>query len=351
MRFMRYLWAAPLLVLLTLQLAAQDPEYKLSINAAGVTLDAYVQDANGKPQIHLAQQDFEIYDNDVRQDISYFGAAETPRSILLAFDVTGVMESQAPFMVKSVNMFLANLREQDRISVGTISTELSVLVNFRNVEKGKPLDIRMPKQQMGSDIYYSLDNAARRITKEPGRKAIIALTDGRDTTMFNNTLKYGYVQPLSEDLQFPKFLTDARKRGVPYYIVALDTDPKYMGNFDYEYAYLKNPTGYMSSPQYANGKRTKTIAEDYLAGVRLRIEKLAEATGGRVVYPHSIEDVASLYQQIAAELGYSYSLGYSPKSPNDGKPHRIDVRVKGDGFKVTQSRSSYGDLDPTPNRK
>ena len=291
---------------------------------------------------HLRQSDFEIYENGELQEIGYFGPAETPRSLLLVFDVTGVMDSQGPFMVQGMNVFLANLRDQDRVGVGVMGPEFEMLMDFRKLEKGKPVNVRLPRERIGSNLYESLDMASRRFNKEQGRKAIIAMTDGRETRMFNETQKLGKVLDLADDSDFKKWLKDARKRGVPYYFIALDTDPRYMGRYDYEYAFLKNPDGYLRSPLYANAMRNPNIAEEYLAGVRLRLEKLAEATGGRVIYQKSLEDVVALYGQIAAELGYSYSLGYSPKVSNSNeKVRRIEVRVKEPSLKVEQSRTSY----------
>ena len=68
----------------------------------------------------------------------------------------------------------------------------------------------------------------------------------------------------------------------------------------------------------------------------------ADATGGRVVYPRNLQDVIGFYGQISRELGFSYSLGYSPKNLDDGKFHKIEVRVRGEGLKLTQSRDGYG---------
>jgi VWFA-related protein len=343
MRLRRYVWMFTLSCLvILLRIQAQDTPFTLDVDVPVVSLDAVVQDLNGRPQFQLTKEDFEIREDGEPRDIRFFGATETPRSTMLLFDVTGVMESQAPFMAKATNVFLANLREQDRIAVATIGPQMDLLMNFRKVEKGKPFDVKLPPTQVGSNIYECLDAAARRLSKEPGRKVIVALTDGRDTLMFNETKRLGEVAQIANDDDFKKRLSTARKRGVPYYIIALDTDPSYLKGYDYEYAYFKNPSGYKISREFANGKRSKNIAEEYLAGVRLRLEQLATATGGRVVYPRSMEDVVDMYKLFAIEMGYSYSLGFSPKAANDGKFHSIEVRVKGDGLKVTQSRNGYG---------
>jgi VWFA-related protein len=341
MRKVRFLWLVPVLFV-SIGLWAQDTVYKLKVDVPMVTLEAFVKDATERPVISLTPTDFEIYEDGERQEIRYFGAAETPRSVLLAFDVTGVLDKQAPFMVQGVNVFLANLREQDRIAFGIIGPEFEMLMPFRKMEKGKPVGLKVPKERIGSNLYDSLDMGARRFTKEEGRKAIIVLTDGRETQLFNETQRLGFVPAISDDSHFKKYLNEARKRGIPYYFIALDTDPQYITGTDMEYAYFKRPEGYMRSAQYGNGQRRPRIAEEFLEGVRARMEKLAEATGGLVIYPRSIDHVVALYTQISAELGYSYSLGYLPKSANDGQTHKIEVRLKDKNLKVSQSRNSYG---------
>jgi hypothetical protein len=178
MRRSQLLLAFPLVLLVTLVICAQDePIFRMRVDVPVVSLETVVRDPEGRPQIFLRKSDFEIYEDGQLQPILYFGAAETPRSILLAFDVTGVMESQGPFMVQAMNLFLANLREQDRIAVGVVGPEFEMFMNFRKYEKGSPVSIKLPKQRMGSNIFESLFMAARRFNKEEGRKAMIIMTD------------------------------------------------------------------------------------------------------------------------------------------------------------------------------
>jgi VWFA-related protein len=301
-----------------------------------------VTDATGRPLTFLTEKDFQIFEDGVPQEIRYFAAAETPRSVLLLFDVTGVMESQGPFMVQGMNVFLATLRPKDRVSVAAFGPEFEMLMSFRGLEPGKPVNIKLPKTRMGTKLYDALNYGAKKFDKETGRKAILTITDGRESYFHEQTKELGDILTLTQDSDFQKRLKDAAKQAVPLYFIALDTDPRYLGGYDYEYAFLKNPKDYMRTDQYLRGRRSPTIAEDYLKAVRLRMEKLAEVTGGFVVYPKSMQEVVGMYEQIGRELGFAYSLGYTPKTPNDGKYHSIEVRVTGNGIKVRQSRDGYG---------
>jgi hypothetical protein len=103
-----------------------------------------------------------------------------------------------------------------------------------------------------------------------------------------------------------------------------------------EYLTLKNRT---ATPK---GKDS-TLGEDYLAAVKLRMEKLSEVTGGRVTYVKSLPEIVDAFDRITRELGYSYTMGYYPKaSLDDGKMHKIEIRTR--SYRVEQSRTTYGGL-------
>src|SRR5205085_8649087 len=95
---------------------------------------------------------------------------------------------------------------------------------------------------------------------------------------------------------------------------------------------------------------------------RLKVEQLAEASGGTVIFPKTPGDVAPLYQQIHAELGSSYVVSYSPAKPGGDDRYRhievrvqapagpcillngkctIDVEAKSEALQVTQSQYGY----------
>jgi VWFA-related protein len=328
-------------------LNGQDNKGKASVPI--ISMDAVVTDAAGKPVPTLKQSDFEIYDDGELQETRYFEAAENPRSVMMLFDVTSVLDKQQPFMIKGMNALYANLRDQDRVAVGAVGPELDVLLSFKKVEKGKSLNVKIPQEKSIANLYESLKRGARLFDKEKGRKIIIAMTDGRETYMFNETKRLGGVKDLKDDDDFKDFLEDARKRGIPYYFVALDADPRLITGDDTEYAYFTRPEGYMRSTEYANaGRANPKIGEEYLAGVRLRMEKLADATGGMVIYMRSLQDVPGFYSRISSDLANMYSLGYSPKpAAINGKPHKIEVRVKDKALKVMQTRTMWDGTDPT----
>src|SRR2546429_377383 len=67
---------------------------------------------------------------------------------------------------------------------------------------------------------------------------------------------------------------------------------------------------------------------------------IARETGGRLMPGNNVEE--SLRQFDTGSSNY-YSLGYQPKHGDDGKYHRIHVRVK-NGHYALQYRDGYSSL-------
>jgi VWFA-related protein len=307
-------------------------------NSKRITVDALLQDASGRLRTDLQQSDFEIYEDGQRRDIKSFSAVAEPRSILYVFDITGFADERSSAIVKSAGVALENVREQDRVALGTIrqsglDTGFDLVLTFRaKPPKNSPVNVKFPGQERGeNNIYAALETAAKRFGKETGRRAIVAVTSGRDRELFNETRRLGYVKDPDRDEGFNTDLKNAKKQGIPYYFVALETDPNHIAGHDYEFVFLKK--------SFAG--RDETIAEKYLAGVRLRFEKLAEATGGQVIYAPTLNDAPAALQQIQLLLGSSYTLGYSSSASTDGRAHRLEVRVKDAILKVSQSRTTF----------
>jgi hypothetical protein len=150
-----------------------------------------------------------------------------------------------------------------------------------------------------------------------GRKGVIVLTDGMDQRLFAGQ------PPAREEQDFQNVLRAVEQSRSPFYFVAFDT--------------RINPSGGFAPPP----KRAVQ-----------RMETLAERSGGRVLFPQTIQDVASLYEGIARELSASYSLAYGSTRPQkDGTYRRIEVRLKNSELRVSQSRNGYYADGPKPQDK
>ncbi len=334
----RILFRLPIAALVSVAwLLAQDPDFTIKVDVPLVSVDVTVQDANGKIINGLPVNAFEVFENGVRQEIRNFSPNSTPYNILLLFDRSGSTQDKWPLMQRAVAGFIANLRIQDRIALATFDEELQRQLAWTSDRRKALLtlpDLIAGEHRRGTNFYDSVDRALRReFQKVTNRKALVVLTDGRDTSFYLVLAQTYRLLDTVEDRPYQKVLKTARSQRIPIYFVAFNTDknlePNIIGGDEYKNLQVLYPR----SP----------IPQQYLESVRLRMEQLADASGGRVFYPERLEDIVPLYGQIGRELGTSYSLGYisSAGKPDNGSYRKIEVRVRGEKLRITQSRDGY----------
>jgi VWFA-related protein len=316
--------------------SAQVPDYTLKIEVPFVSVDVTVQDSNGKVISDLTQTAFELYENDVRQEIHHFLPVSTPYNILLLFDRSGSTQDKWLLMQRAVAGFIASLRPQDKIAIVAFDAEVRMLLPWTG-DRQKAL-LTLPQLISGSriggtDFYGSVDQVLRReFKKTNGRRALVVLTDGRDTSLYKDIVNRNRLLDLRKDKPFQAALKTARAQGIPSYFVAFNTDknlePNTVGGDEYRSLHIIFPGS--------------DVADRYLEGVRRRMEELADVSVGRMLYPQRLEDIVPLYQKIGQEMGTSYSLGYVSSNPAaDGLFRRITVHTHDESLRLTQSRNGY----------
>jgi Ca-activated chloride channel homolog len=146
-------------------------------------------------------------------------------------------------------------------------------------------------RQNGTSIYDSIIAACTDLlAREPGRKTIILLTDGEDTT---SRLKLGDA------------VDEALKAEVVIYAIGIG-DPGFGGIND---------------------------------GV---LKKLTEQTGGRAFMPKSNTDLDHAFADLERDLRQQYLLAYEPANDNsDGTFRKIEVRVNNRKDLHVRNRRGY----------
>ena len=75
------------------------------------------------------------------------------------------------------------------------------------------------------------------------------------------------------------------------------------------------------------------------------LQKLAEATGGRMLEVRGIDKLEAALDEISEELHHQYSLGYYPENKNwDGKFRKIQISAAEKGYKVYARKGYYANL-------
>jgi len=302
----------------------------LRVDVSLVTLDVEVTDANERPVTTLSKEDFQIYENGQLQDILSFDAIDTPYNVLLLFDCSASTEPHWPFLVQAMNTFTRTLRPQDRIAIAQFGGDFKLLREWF-ARTNASIDVNVETRDpvcVSTDFYGAVKRAAEELRPVKGRKGAVILTDGVHVGIPFQKVSASssfarYVNSVDEPA-FQSLLRFIASRSVVLYFVAVDTDLNPLGG---------RPRGSDAfNPQEIYNKQQ----------VRSRLEQLAAATGGRIVFPERPEDVVSLYEKMARDLGKTYSLGYPPSNlQKDGTYRKIEVRVRDRSLRVRQSRDGY----------
>ncbi len=322
---MRRAWRGCLAVLLTGTIAAAQAPMQLSVDVQLVTLDVSVDDASGKPVNNLVREDFSVLEDGQPRDITSFSSAETPYNILLLFDRSSSTQGQWPFLLRAISRFITQLPDQNRIALGAFDDKPEMIMPWMTARDFARQAFRsIPTEGSGTHLYEAIEWATAQFKGAQGRKGIIVLTDGVDSRLSKELVKFDSDKNPSiagpeQDAGFQRMLRAVAQTGTLLYFVAVNTD--------------KNLDPRLPPNSFDLLQRT--------AG-RERMEIAASRSNGTVHLPKRIEEVAELYARIGAELGNSYSIGFRPgRVARDGSQHSIEVRVRDRNLRVTQSREGY----------
>ena len=276
--------AATLVVPATL--SAQKTVFKSAVEMVPLTVT--VTDTKGKYVSGLAGSDFEVFEDGVRQDVSFFTRDPVPLSVALLIDCSASMTEKLPVAQEAASRFVAALRPEDLGQVVQFNDRLTVLQDFTESHAALDKAIRSTQASgttvLYTALYVSLKQLARQANPDaPRRRAIVLLTDGEDTASV---------------VADEQVLELARQTDVGIYIISLRPDRP------------------LERQGQAFGEASHFVAS------------LARDTGGEVYVPSALSELNNVYGRVADELRSQYTLGYvSSNVRRDGKWRRIVVRT------------------------
>ena len=287
----------------------------IRVNTSLITVPAQVMDRNGRYIANLRQEDFQIYENGIAQDVSYFGSVEQPYTVALMLDVSGSTQTQLQAIRGAANAFLNRLRPNDQLLIVTFDGKITMLTEAVKVSELRKKKLRLDAVNDGTLLYDAVDVVLnQRLNKIAGRKAIVLLTDGVDEGSRIATRK--------------RNLRDAAESDVLIYTVQYNTLPQ-----------LPERLSQITNPK-VKAKFQARLEKEYAVGSAY-LRELGEKTGGRIYNADTLGDIQQAFTSITEELGRQYSLGYYPKGQvRPGETRDIKVRVRVPNL-VVKARDSY----------
>ena len=265
----------------------QTPSFKSGVEI--VSLNVTVADGQQRYATDLQEEEFQVFEDGVKQDISYFNRSNLPIALALLIDTSASMEARLQTAQEAASGFAKQLRGQDLAEIIDFDSRVNILAPFTNnvdlLEQAIRRTSAGGSTSIYNAIYIALKDLKKVIVKQPDevrRQAIVVLSDGEDTSSL---------------LPFEEVLDLAKRSETAIYAIG-----------------LRDAEGAASSRGF---KEAEFV-----------LRQLSQETGGRAFFPLQVAELPAIYSQIAEELSSQYSIGYTSKNAKrDGAWRRIVVRV------------------------
>src|SRR5215510_12208452 len=166
------------------QTKGKDGEDIIRINSDLVNV---VVTVGGSPQSashDLKPEDFEIFEDGALQEIANFSRyADQPLKMVMLFDTSLSVAQRINFERRAAARFFERvMRPQDRAAVFSVSTDVVVLQDFTNKIPLLVDATRQLKAQGATSLYDGIFLASEHLKNAEGRRVIVIVSDGGDTT-------------------------------------------------------------------------------------------------------------------------------------------------------------------------
>jgi Ca-activated chloride channel family protein len=269
---------------------AQPPQVPFRAGVDLVSLNVTVTEGTGRYITDLTAEDFNVFEDGVKQDVTFFTRTNLPIALALLLDTSASMENKLPTAQEAAIGFARRLRTQDLAEVVDFDSRVVVLQSFSN--NAAELEQAIRKTSAGGStslynaVYIALKDLKKVVAKsadEIRRQAIVVLSDGEDTSSL---------------LPFEEVLDLAKRSETAIYAIGLRA-----------------------------GEGPGTSAKGFKEA-EFVMRQFSQETGGRSFFPNQLSDLATVYGQISDELSSQYTVGYTSKNPKrNGAWRRVVVRI------------------------
>ena len=278
---------------------------RMRIQTTLVNLPVTVMDKNGQALAGLKQQDFQLYEDNVKQELAGFGQIQQPFHVVMMIDRScNVGSIQGDDFKDAALYFFDRLPPKSKMMVVSFSREVLIETEFTDDRESlaraftRRLTFVGTTQRRNDALEFVL---ASRLDEIKGRKAIVLFTNGED---FGSRIA-DWGNPV-------KRLREAD-------VIVFPVHP-----INIQLARLGPPRLVAKASQRADS-----------------LENLAEETGGAYYQMPSIGHAPQVFASIADNMQQFYWLSYYPTNDSrDNRYRRIKVEINRPEAKV-RARKGY----------
>jgi Ca-activated chloride channel homolog len=293
--------AASLAALMATALCGQGT---IRVNVRLVRVLATVKNPAGELVGALEKDDFEVLDNGVKQQIAVFERqTEQPLSIAMMVDASGSTAKDLKYETDSVTRFFAALfaegNPNDAVALYSFNYQVTLHNFFTHNLSPLQHSLKTIRGEAGTSLYDAIYLASRDLEPRQGRKVMVIVTDGGDTTSAKDFHAAVDAAQLADTVIYPVLVMP-----------------------------ITNDAG-----RNIGGENALTT--------------MSAGTGGRVFTPSLGAEMDKAFSDIIKDLRTQYLLGYYPKNvpPTKDAFHRLQVKVRRPDLRVMARNGYYGESD------
>jgi Ca-activated chloride channel homolog len=273
-----------------------------------VNIAVMVMDRQGNFISDLKADDFALYEDGARQKVTHFLRGDSDAEALnlrlgLLLDTSGSMQDDIALARTAAIRFLKELPEAHDVTLVDFDTEVRV-ARYGLADLPRLIErIRSRKTAGWTAFYDALGIYLDGVQELDGRKILVVYTDGGDTRS---------AQTFSDVLEMLR---------------ASDVIVYGIGFLQHQPTSVRNQQ-------------------------KMRLQQLADLTGGQTFFPTSIKGLGEVFDQIVAQVRAQYSLGFiSSNTTHDGAWRKVEVRLTPahlHSLRVRARRGYYAPLRDVP---
>ena len=267
-----------------------------------VTLNVVVTDRRGHYVEGLSPDQFEIYDNNVKQEITHFAIDDSPTSLGIVYEINENDTEQLSGVLNALKQFASTLQKDDDFffvafnkrgsaTTGFIPSPAQILEYMQFVGVGDPFS-----------LYDSIFFATERLKQSPNlKKALLIVSDAKDNR--NSTSNR-------------KLRSRLRSLNAQIYFIGL-AEPTVEGIRGWTFEDLTRQSG----------KRLFLLDADTGVGRTVLEEMRRASDGSNFPQTDSEPELAGICAQITLELRRQYTFGFY-SNVTSGESHTLKVRIR-----------------------
>ncbi len=287
----------------------KDGEETIRINSDLVNVVVTIGGRPPNASLDLKPEDFEILEDSASQEIANFSRTDDqPLKMIMLFDTSLSIAQVLNFERRAAARFFDRvIRPQDRAAIFSVSTDVVVLQEFTNKVPLLVDATRQLRAQGATSLYDAIYLASDYLKPAKGRRVIVIISDGGDTTSNKGLLEA---------------LTHAQKSDSAIFAI-----------------FTGNPWPSENLRDLAAERALESLTKE--TGGELFKPRLPDKRHGEETDEISLKELDRSFADLAERLRTQYVLGfYSTNEKRDGSFRKLDVRIKKPNY-IARARTGY----------